>query len=341
MARCGFVALLLTTAIAGAAHADRADSVAVVGVQLTGDGAPELRVHLERSVERGLARAGMDVVPREAIAAALQARPDLAGCTSTACLVSLTEIVGASYFVRGQVDAAGTSYTMSLDLLAGAVDGGVVGSSTGDCPVCTIIEVNQALEKRAAELGRARHRQLVSVVIVSEPAGAQLRVDRRDLGPGPVRLQLAPGDHVIEATQPGFAPGRRAVHISAEAANRVEQVRLVLIPHPTVRASSGKPRRSLRLWKWTAAGATAAALVTGVILVGLDGDNACTPKGDQRQCQNVYDTGTAGLASIAAGTALGATTAWLFYADRPRAARTHIDVTVAGRGAYGSLWFGF
>lgn len=64
-------------------------------------------------------------------------------------------------------------------------------------------------------------------------------------------------------------------------------------------------------WRWVTAGAAFAALVTGGVLVGLDGRCAKTPPTGQ-QCNDLYDTGTPGYITLGGGAVLAGISIYLF-----------------------------
>ncbi|HEX4456030.1 MAG TPA: PEGA domain-containing protein [Kofleriaceae bacterium] len=57
-----------------------------------------------------------------------------------------------------------------------------------------------------------------AATIATDPAGATLTVDGRDVGRSPVTIELAPGEHVAIARAPGYRPRGQAVAITATTA---------------------------------------------------------------------------------------------------------------------------
>ncbi|RME24045.1 MAG: hypothetical protein D6806_10210, partial [Deltaproteobacteria bacterium] len=62
------------------------------------------------------------------------------------------------------------------------------------------------------------------------------------------------------------------------------------------------PRSRLRPWAWAALGAGAAALVPGLVLIGIHGKETCDGPAEVR-CPEVYDTRTGGVVLTAVGSA--------------------------------------
>ena len=82
-------------------------------------------------------------------------------------------------------------------------------------------------------------------------------------------------------------------------------------PSPTVVETSG---RDLSLYSWVSLGAGLAALVPGLVLVGLDGQETCEAPAPIR-CPEVYDTAFTGWILAGAGTALLTTSLVLTLLD--------------------------
>jgi len=179
------IALAILGATAGQAQAQaRDDTVAILSLEITGDGAPELRDQLRRSLAAGLAAGGAEVVGHDAVTQALEGAPELKACTSTTCLARIRDRVGAARFVRVTIEVHGSAYEASLELLSPEVDGAVVTQLEKPCPVCTIMEVNDVVSSAAKELLRQPVAAPVPVVIETRPA---LRPVAPHDGPGSER----------------------------------------------------------------------------------------------------------------------------------------------------------
>jgi len=64
---------------------------------------------------------------------------------------------------------------------------------------------------------RAEPRPKRSITVTTEPDGALLTVDGRDVGRAPMTMQLSVGQHVVVARLPQFRPRARAVAVTATA----------------------------------------------------------------------------------------------------------------------------
>jgi hypothetical protein len=334
---------LVVPGLAGTGHArPREGTAAVLALEISGDGEPMLRQQLLRSLTGGLAAGGLRVVDHDAVRAALTETPELAGCTSTTCLSRIGVRVGATYFVRAQVEASGSSYTIALELLSAEVEGALVMRLEDSCSVCTIMELNDRVSGLARKLVELPPAQPTPVVIDAQPRGARLVIDGRDVGVAPYRGQLSPGEHAVAATLGGWTPADKTIVVSADASREPQTFELTLAPLAAVSSApegdrQGTPGRRYRPWKWAAAGGAAAALIGGISLLALDGNGACDRPAGQTQCPELYDTWAAGVLGVLTGLGLGATSGWLFYADARAAAGADVALTPTPGGAFASL----
>lgn len=314
---------ILVVLAAVTAAAERRPRLAVLELAIEGDAPPELRAQLGRSLVAGFGQSGYDVVTRDDVAARLRSAPALVGCVSTTCLERLGGLLGARRFVRARVEAAGAAYTVELVLLGAEVQGGVVQRLEKACPVCTLVEVNDLVTRTAVELMAPRPaRSVIQVQIESRPDGATVSCDGTPLGRAPVEAALEPGEHLFAASLPGRQhPVELRQLISAEAARVVLAFDAVAATGETVPV----PTSRFAVWKWLAVGGAAVALVTGVTLLAVDGQETdCAPGA---ACRSIYSTGTGGAILVGAGAALGAAAVYLFLGDR---VETRIAPTVGG-----------
>jgi hypothetical protein len=311
--------LLLAAAICAAAPAwadrVREGTVAIVALEITGDGPPELRAQMERSLAGGLAAAGLRVVALDAVLKALAPTPELIGCSSTTCLGRIGEKLGADFFVRAVVDATGSAYTLELELLSASVEGAVVHRVERSCPVCTIRELDDVVSAAAGDLAALPGGEPVPIRIATTPPGAALRVDGEPVGLSPYEGMVAPGPHVITATLDGHGRAERSVTVTDDEGS-ARSFELPLAPTSASIDDGGSRRRPYRTWKWITAGAAGAAVVGGVALMAMDGRGSCAKEDPgQTQCRQEYDTLVGGMIAVAAGAALGGTSYWMFRAD--------------------------
>jgi hypothetical protein len=187
-----------------------------------------------------------------------------------------------------------------------------------------------ALEAAGAEI--ARH--IGTLEVVTNVAGATLRVDGVPSGTAPQTLRLGAGTVVVEVEAPGFELARRRIEVFAGAVER-EPIVLVAIrppapppaaveahvvdpapaPPPRPEASGPPP-----VWMWVSFGGAAAALGTGVTASVVReqhaarwNDDATCPQGskaalcggDRDAVNQATVVAVAGYAAAAAFTAAG------------------------------------
>lgn len=335
----GVLAAVSLALIATSTARPRDGLVAIVSIEITGDGAPELRAQMQRSLAGGLSAGGLRVVELPDVMSALAETPELIGCTSTTCLQRIGEKVGADYFVRARVEATGSAYFVELELLSASVEGGLVTRTERNCPVCTIMEVNDLVSAAAKELVELPPAKPMPVLIVTRPEGATVRVDESVVGTSPHRMNLDVGEHTVAATLADHVEAERTITVTENATEPLT-VELELAPVDATTPPVGARDtgdRPFRTWKWVTAGGAAAALITGVALVALDGADACDKTGAQKQCPEVWDTGTAGWLGVAAGVGLGGASTWMFLRDRRDQRRADVAVAPTNGGAVGWL----
>lgn len=289
----------------GLAHADEAPPAAarhaVVAIEIRGDADPQLRAQVEAGIASGVERAGATVIAFDDVQAALADKPALQGCVSTTCLAQIGALVDAREFVTAAVSASGANYDVELARLD--ADGNT-RRRTATCTVCTITELAELVADRVHDLITATAGGPQPVTIDSRPGGARLTIPGLGAHPAPWHGELAPGTHVIEARLDGHATARQ--EITLDDTGEEQRFEILLAP---VDVSPWRRRT-----RWAVAGAAAAAIIGGVVLLALDGDPTCDVDGVT--CPEVYGTGGAGLGLSVLGVVAGGTAGWMFWTDR-------------------------
>jgi hypothetical protein len=311
-------------------------AVAVLAFEVEGGARAQIEKLTQESISRSLKEDGVTAVSHEDVKQALRKKPELAGCTTPACLEKIAKIVGAERFVTLKVEASAGAYAFEIEVLG--LDGQSLKSS-GTCPVCTVSEAGEQIGAAVAEALAGPGEEIPTAVtgeptiqIVTDPQGARLTIDGKDIGVAPYRGSLAPGPHRIVASREGYEAVEMDIDVAADQAD-VQSFEVKL----TVRETAPPPpprSRPFRTLKWAGAGATVAALAWGSVWIAVDGKGTCG--GPLETCPEVYDTRMPGLVIAGAGVALGAVTTWMFLRDRS-SSRTEIMVAPTSGGAVGSV----
>jgi len=132
-------ALVAAMLIAGAGVA-RAERPRVMVVPIAGDQVdPGLRLRVTRAVSDGLQDSGVEVVPPPADPSPASIAKAIAG------------LAGATFVMRGSVEAEGRSYTFRLEMVDGK-SGAVVASREDRCEICTEAEALETANTAASTL---------------------------------------------------------------------------------------------------------------------------------------------------------------------------------------------
>ncbi len=135
--RAGALVAALLIAAGGVARADRAR---VVVVPIAGEQvASALRVRVTRALGQGLQDSGVDVVSPSP------------GSSETSTAAEIAGAAGATFLMRGTVEAEGRSYTFRLEMVDGK-SGAVVASREDRCEICTETEALETANTAASTL---------------------------------------------------------------------------------------------------------------------------------------------------------------------------------------------
>lgn len=312
--RAGFaVALSMSVAVASAAAQQRssrqpaARTIGLFKVEVAGDSSDELRGQVSAALAAAVTGAGATLVGEDKIDAIVSRDKELAHCLSATCLEKLGAKVGVKELLRAHVAASGNIYELDLELLSPAAEGGLAGRVQRTCSVCTVSELSQMVATAASDLLAGRtDGDGVDVEILCRPEGAEIAIDDQPRGQGPIKVKLAPGRHRVVARLDGHTNAFKVIEVSTTVGDQ----RFELVLAPAGALDTGRPYRTL---KWVTAGSAAAALVTGITLLVVDGNGTCG--GGDDECPMEYDTRAAGLVGLAVGVAAGGASAWMFARD--------------------------
>jgi hypothetical protein len=274
--RLAIVALLVCAAAPARAETPEATRYAIA--ELTAD--EEVRDPLQDGLAAGVANAGADLI-----------RADLAvgvPCEPPGCLP-----------LRVTATSDGANFSLTIELLDDT--GSAIRKRTASCVVCTVDDLARLAEARVYELLTAVPGAPVEVAITSRPDGATLEIPEHGSQTAPWSGRLAPGVHSIAASLPGFRAARQEVTVLDDGSEQRFEIALAPLPE------------RWRRIKWATAGGAAALLVTGVVLLALDGNPTCDVP--DATCPREYATTGPGVALGVLGLAGAGAAGWMFWQE--------------------------
>lgn len=251
---------------------------------------------LNRRFGDGLARSGLSTMPVPAEAAA---------CQDADCYRGAAEEAGVELLAGGTVQRTGPDYAVQVYAISSET-GEVVAEVDGVCEICGIGELGDVVGSLAARLRPTleNSRQPTTLTVESEPEGAEVWVDGKQVGTTPLQVAVAPGEHELDVIK----QGRRTKHVEVTLRPGVNE------------SFSFRLARSTRVppWAaWAALGTGVASLGSGIALLVIDEDpirRDCNPDPAGR-CQFLYDTVAGGVALTVVGVALVGTGVGLLVAQ--------------------------
>ena len=203
----------------------------------------------------------------------------------------------------------GETFQFSGELLD--VDVGVVSvRATQRCGDCNLRRGMQMLGEMVQEMLRqAATRPRGTIKLTTEPPGARVEIDGRDLGETPYLRDAFVGPHDVLVTKEGFAAHRMTATV--EDGQTVELTAPLLPEKP--QASRRLP--GIRIAKWVLLGVGTVAVVGGITLLGLTGSQNCTGTAPNQVCGSVFDGRPAGIPLVSVGALSLDTSAFLFIYD--------------------------
>jgi hypothetical protein len=289
--------------LASAAFA-REQTIAIAPMTTGQDAPPDVQQAFSDELPRALAGAGFQLMAPNEVDMRVGERPELLQCRAGGCLAEEAAFFKVDRLALPRLERAGdNSFTIGI----------TVYDAGQKKPICDGVDrVASAAEmhdKLAAVANKLRFdlARPGRLEVAASPAAA-LSVDGQAKGSTPWAGELPAGDHVI-ALESGGARVERDVNVAPGATARVD---ISLTAAPVHHGSALKPL------KWVTLVGGVLAVGAGAALFALDGRGTCSRGSGQVQCPDVYDTKTAGIATLAGGGALVVTSVILFVLDRPR-----------------------
>ncbi|HEY3357194.1 MAG TPA: PEGA domain-containing protein [Polyangia bacterium] len=264
---------------------------------------------LARLVE-GLKAARFDVLAGDDLTARLGGDAKAAACRTRDCYPPLSQRLRVAYLVRATVTQVERNYDIGLTLVRGR-SGEAAAELHERCDICGIEEVGEKMALAASAL-RAKLEALMvgpaRLTVRSDPPGAFVSLDGKEIGRTPLEREIPGGQHTIQVRRRGYVAAERTVMLVPELAETVEVTLLkgtATFPYATV--------------GWSGVAAGALVIAGGIVAVALDGKQISCSEPDVRgHCPYVRNTRVLGATLTGVGAAMataGALFVWL-AADR-------------------------
>ncbi len=268
-------------------------AVGVLPVRIEAELAAPDRQAVAEHFSDGLSRSGFAVQPVRTEGAET--------CNDPACYQQIATETGTTQLIGASIVQDGPDYKVSAFVVDGTT-GDTFVTADGVCEICGMQELEEMVEGLAARL-RSKLGNVVlpsALRVSSEPSGAHVYVDGIDAGVTPVEVAVEPGTHEVELHHEGYRSFSTTEEVGAEGTVEVSY---------TLKKNANIPA-----WlPWTAIGVGSGALVSGIVLIAIDGNEIkrnCNADIDGR-CEFVHKTlpggvvlTVAGVAAIGTGAAL-------------------------------------
>jgi TolB-like protein len=236
-----------------AASSDVAPKTAILPLVVEGEMPEADRATLTDQLVGGLQRGSFEVVtPEQVVAAAGDG-----DCSKANCMQKIAEKTGATHIVRAVIQVSDRDYTVRVELYDGSNGSKIVSADDG-CEICGVVDVGGLIETQAATL-RTKLDALASgpasLVITSNPEGADVTLDGEPYGLTPLDKPIIPGDHVIRVSKEGYIAVQEK-RTFVEGARESLNYDLEKVPN----------RLPKRPWGWASLGVGIGAIGGGVAL---------------------------------------------------------------------------
>ena len=285
-------AMAFSLRLASAAPAE--PTVGVVPLEVEGELAATWREEVDQRLGLALRRGAVEIVD---LAEATES------CSGLECRLRAAQDVGADYLLvsRLTVEPGARDYALTFEVLV--ADGGKqLAVIDGSCELCGFEEAVNMVEARTvvvlSTLERS-HARGSALSLRTDPPGARIEIDGRDMGVTPLELELPAGIHRIVATKPGHLPQS----LEIEAVEGIKKsLEVQLLPEP-VRVDPSA--RALTIGGAVTLGLGVASLVGGVVLLVVHDEpyrRDCQAD-DDGDCRFLLGTRTGGIVAASLGAA--------------------------------------
>ena len=296
---------------------------------------PTLAQAVRRTVSEAAGQQNAVLISPETQADVLVSWPELLGCLDQLrCQEQLAQQTAAQFALRLSIAAPGlpsnkgpgSTFQFSGEMLD--VDVGVVSvRASQTCGDCNVKRAMQMLAEMVQEMLRqAASRPRGTIKLTSEPPGARVEVDGRDLGETPYLRDAFVGPHDLLVKKQGFTAQRLVATVEDGQTAELSA---------TLLADKAVPARKLpgvRIAKWVLLGVGAVTVIGGITLLALTGSQNCSGPAASPVCSQPFDGRPSGIPLVSIGSLALGTSAFLFIYDARQNAATPTPAATAGLG---------
>jgi hypothetical protein len=290
------------------------EQILILEITFEGNISDAVQDQMRESLHRGLnASSAHDVLSegdsRESLGSS--ARRLMECGSNTECLIEAGEASGAGGGVVASVSEVGEIYMFTLDVYDLSTGEGVYFNDS-DCALCTVAEAVEELESLATESsgnlpGGGGGRSTPSAVVVTvhtDPPEALIYLDGEEIGMGEAHLSLGSGSYGLTVEAVGFESYTGRIEIEAGDDDMSFDIELAEAGVASSGPRGGGSLDDLDTTAWGSIllGGGLIAVITGGVLLGLNGDTTCN-EGETSACPDVFNTGAGGTALTIGGTA--------------------------------------
>ena len=159
------------------------ERLVVRSIDLSGAALPARATEVRSDFVGGIAAAGFDVVPDEALKKALDETPELASCTSDVCLASIGKSLGARWALAAVIEVISLSNVHVTARIVDAKTGKVAATFDKGCEGPCTWDENKNLVSSAGPSLRSQLESLIALETASAGGPALVVVAPVDTGP--------------------------------------------------------------------------------------------------------------------------------------------------------------
>lgn len=183
---------------------------AILPVQIEGEMSEADQAALTSELVNGLQRGKFAVVAPSEVTASVG---EVGQCDDAKCVKNVAAKTGASHVVQARVQVVDRDYDVQLELFD-AKSGTSLAKSSEGCEICGIVDAGSIVSTAAATLRTkldAMAKGPSTLSVVSDPTGAEVRIDGDVVGVTPLDRPVIPGKRVLRVSKEGFIAIEREV----------------------------------------------------------------------------------------------------------------------------------